>query len=330
MPVARFLHLSLEMILEVAMKRSFTLLLFVLLSAFSLAQSGPASLDAGVKSTFSFDAYGDIRFMDPSNTKDSDPVRRKMIVEKLAEDKPAFLLISGDLVATGGDSGQWRVFDAETAPLRTAGIKIYPTLGNHDLRGDLPVALSNYFQRFPALQNSRYYSVRAGNVFVITLDSSLDQPGGDEMQWFDQQLSSLPKEVEFVVIQLHHPPLTRSRDNMAGGGHSPRAQEEAMAKFLESRQSRTKASFVVVAGHVHNYERYEQGGVMYITSGGGGATPYMIRRESGDFYTDPGPTYHYCHFDVQPGKLVMHMRKLEMEGSKPKWSERDSFELKAR
>ena len=311
------------------MKRYLIFILFVLSAVYCLAQS-PVSLDAGVKSSFSFDAYGDIRFMSPANTRDSDPVRRKLIVEKIAEDKPAFLLISGDLVANGGDASQWKVFDSETAPLREAGIKIYPALGNHDLRGDLPVALSNYFQRFPNLQDSRYYSVRAANVLVLTLDSSLDQPGGQERQWLDKQIDSLPKDVEFVIVQLHHPPLTRSRDSMMGGGHSPRPTEEDMAKFLESRQSKTRARFVVVAGHVHNYERYEEGGVTYITTGGGGATPYEIRREPNDHYTDPGPTYHFCHFDVQPGQLTMHMQKLEMEGNKPKWTERDSFELKSK
>ena len=312
------------------MKRHLTLLFLAFFALGCAAQNASAALDAGVKTPFSFDAYGDIRFMDPSNTKDSDPVRRKIIVEKIADDKPAFLLITGDLVANGGDANQWNVFDRETAPLRDAGVRIYPVLGNHDLRGDLPVALSNYFQRFPYLQNSRYYSVRAGNVLILTLDSSLDQPGGDEMQWFDKQIETLPKDVDFVVVQLHHPPLTRSRDSMVGGGHSPRGQEQAMAKFLESRQLKTRARFVVVAGHVHNYERYEEGGVMFITTGGGGATPYMIQRVHGDAYTDPGPTYHFCHFDVEPGKLTMHMQKLEMDGNKPKWTERDSFELTAK
>ncbi len=305
-------------------------LCFALLAVACAAQNAPAALDAGVKSPFSFDAYGDIRFMNPSNTKDSDPVRRKVIVEKIAEDKPAFLLISGDLVANGGVAEQWSVYDSETAPLRQAHIRIYPALGNHDLRGDLPVALSNYFQRFPYLQNSRYYSVRAGNVLVLTLDSSLDQPGGDEMQWFDKQINSLPSEVQFVVVQLHHPPITRSRDSVMGGGHSPRPQEQDMAKFLESRQAKTRARFIVVAGHVHNYERYEEGGVTFITTGGGGATPYNIKREPGDHYTDPGPTYHFCHFDVEPGKITMHMKKLEMDGNKPKWVERDSFEIKVK
>ena len=296
----------------------------------SLAQTPAVALKINVSPPYTFIAYGDIRFMNPADKKDSDPVRRKLLVDKIASEKPAFVLISGDIVANGSDDRQWEVFDRETAPLRDAGVQIYPALGNHDLRGDLPAALQNYFQRFPLLQQSRYYSLRAGNVMVLTLDSSLDQPGGEEMQWFDKQVDALPDGIQFVVVLLHHPPITRSHDMAFGGGHSPRRTEQEMASFIESRAAKSKAQFVVVAGHVHNYERYERNGVMYIVSGGGGATPYMINREPNDYYKDPGPSYHYCRFQVSHGKLAMHMIKLEGDGKNASWQERDSFEISAK
>jgi hypothetical protein len=305
-------------------------LLFVLVltpGSPSLAQTPAAALKIDVRPPYEFIAYGDIRFTNPADKKTSDPVRRKLLVDKIASEKPAFLLISGDLVANGSDVRQWSIFDQETAPLSNASVPIYPALGNHDLRGDLPVALKNYFQRFPYLQDSRYYSLRAANVLILTLDSSLDHPGGEEMQWFDKQLGTLPDGVQFVVVQLHHPPLTRSHDSMLGGGHSPRAPEQEMASFIESRAAQSKAKFIVVAGHVHNYERYERNGVMYVVTGGGGATPYMIPREPNDVYNDPGPSYHYCRFEVSDGKLAMHMIKLAGDGKNAKWQERDSFEI---
>jgi hypothetical protein len=306
-------------------------LLAIALCLPSLAQTTPAAaLKLDIKAPFSFVAYGDIRFMNTSDTRDSDPVRRKLLVTKISTEKPTFLLITGDLVATGANSGQWSIFDQETAPLRGAGVKIYPALGNHDLRGDLPVALDNYFRRFPDLQHSRYYSLRADNVMIFTLDSSQDQPKGEQIQWFDQQIDTLPDGVQFVVVQLHHPPLTRSHDLAFGGGHSPRPTEQEMASFLESRATRSQAKFVVIAGHVHNYERYERNGVMYVVSGGGGATPYMIRRQPNDAYQDEGASYHYCRFEVQRGKLGMHMVKLEWDGKQAQWQERDSFEIDAK
>jgi len=83
----------------------------------------------------------------------------------------------------------------------------------------------------------------------------------------------------------------------------------------------------VLAGHVHNYERYERKGVAYLVSGGGGATPYKIRRSTGDFYRDPGP--HICNFTVERDKLRFQMLKLTLKGTDAKWVERDSFLLTA-
>jgi 3',5'-cyclic AMP phosphodiesterase CpdA len=296
----------------------------------SLAQTPAVALKIDVHAPFKFIAYGDIRFMNPAYTKDSDPVRRKLLVDKIASEKPAFLLVTGDLVANGSDGRQWQVFDKETAPLHNAGVPIYPVLGNHDLVGNQSVGLRNYFQRFPDLQNSRYYSLRAGNVLILALDSSLDHPGGEEMQWFDRQINALPDGVQFVIVQLHHPPLTRSHDMAFGGGHSPRKPEQEMADLIESRAAQSKAKFVVIAGHVHNYERYERNGVMYVVTGGGGATPYMIHRQPNDYYKDPGPSYHYCRFEVSRGKLTMHMIKLEWDGKNANWQQRDSFEIDAK
>src|ERR1017187_8013508 len=75
---------------------------------------------------------------------------------------------------TATTRNDWKVWDSETAVWREKKIPVYPALGNHDLHGDEKVALANYFERFPDLKNSRYYSVRAGNTLMLVLDSSQD------------------------------------------------------------------------------------------------------------------------------------------------------------
>jgi hypothetical protein len=45
------------------------------------------------------------------------------------------------------------------------------------------------------------------------------------------------------------------------------------ASFLEEQQKRLAARIVVIAGHVHNSERQEYGGITYLVTGGGGAQP---------------------------------------------------------
>ena len=289
----------------------------------------PIALDAAARTPFTFVAYGDLRETNPANIRDSDPVRRKELIDAIAQLNPAFILVSGDLPLRGDNPADWAQWDKETQPWRAANISVYPALGNHDLRGDLNVALNNYFQRFPALKRNRYYSVRAANLLILTLDSSMDQPGTPQMQWLDAQLNNLPSDVDFVVFNMHHPPYTNSSDRLPTGGHTERPTEHQLGKHLEDIQQHTRARFLVFAGHVHNYERYEHGGVMYIVTGGAGASPYVIPRGPDDFYRDPGPTYHYCALTVDKGRLDFSMVKLEMQGDKATYTKRDSFTLSA-
>lgn len=306
------------------------LAIIILVASIRLWAQTPVELTAPVHAPFSFVAYGDLRETSPANTRDSDPIRRKALIEAIAQLAPSFILVSGDLPLRGDNPSDWAQWDKETEPWRAAGIPVYPALGNHDLRGDLDTALDNYFRRFPDLKRSRYYSVRAANLLIFTLDSSMDLPGTPQMQWLDVQLKKIPSDVDFVVFNMHHPPYTKSSDNMPTGGHTERPSEHELGKYLEGIQQHARARFLVFAGHVHNYERYEHGGVMYVVTGGAGAAPYQIPREPDDFYRDPGPTYHYCLLNVDKGRLDFSMVKLEMQGGKATYAKRDSFTLTSR
>src|ERR1700719_2751286 len=120
-------------------------------------------LQVKVNSPFRFVAYGDTRFHDPKDTEAANPPVRLALVHAIADVNPAFVCFTGDIVYNGNDADDWKTWDSETSIWREKGIPIFPALGNHDLHGDPAVALGNYFQRFPNLKNSRYYSVRASN-----------------------------------------------------------------------------------------------------------------------------------------------------------------------
>jgi acid phosphatase type 7 len=196
----------------------------------SLAQTRPVELQPQITLPFRFVAYGDTRFTDPKNTDASNPVVRQTLVQAIADAKPAFISIGGDIAYKGDDVNDWKIWDKETAVWREDKIPVYPALGNHDLYGDLKVALTNYFQRFPDLQSNRYYSVRAANTVLFMLDSSLDETSGPQGQWLAHELDHLPADVDFVCLILHHPPYTDSSDQLFGGGHSARPAEQALAR----------------------------------------------------------------------------------------------------
>ena len=283
-----------------------------------------------VPASFRFVAFGDTRFHDPGDTEVANAAIRQALVAAIDKENPAFVSIGGDIVYNGYDAKDWQVWDTETAVWREHKIPIYPAIGNHDLHGNVQTALDNYFARFPELKQSRYYSVRLGNAVMLVLDSALDETSGLQGDWLRDQLDHLPSTSDFVFMVFHHPPYTSSSDDKTfGGGHSARATEQALGKYLEKRQQKLRARIVVFNGHVHNYERHEHGGVIYFVTGGGGAHAYPIVRKPDDLYKDPGVNYHYLLAEVDHNRLTVTMHKVEIKDGKQIWSQPDSVTITA-
>ncbi len=307
--------------------------LILLLGVFALAswaQSQPVQLRQDVHVPFHFIAYGDTRFTDPNDTRASNAAVRQVLVKAIADAHPSFILIGGDITFNGDDANDWLTYDKETAVWRDRGIPVYPALGNHEMHGDEKLDLANYFQRFPALKESEYYSVRAANVLLLVLDSSIDENSGPQHDWLSKQLDQIPADVDFVVFVFHHPPISSSHDHSPlGGGHDARPSEQALGAFLEARQQSTRARFVVIASHVHNYERHEHGGITYFVTGGGGAHAYPIDRAPGDPYPDNRINYHYLDVVVDSGSMKFTMNRVELQDGKPVWTQPDSVTIPA-
>src|SRR3984893_18460852 len=277
---------------------------------------------------FRFVAYGDTRFHDPQDTEAANPPVRVALVQAIAEVHPAFVCFTGDIVYNGYDVNDWKIWDTETSIWRDKNIPVYPSLGNHDLHGDEKIALGNYFQRFPDLNNSRYYSVRAANTLTLVLDSSLDETSGPQGQWLTTKLDTIPTDVDFVFFMTHHPPYTSSSDAKTfGGGHSARSREQQLAKMLEERQAHARVRFVVFSGHVHNYERHVHSGVTYFVSGGGAAHAYPIDRAPGDLFQSKEVNYHYLLVEVDHQQLKVTMNRVELNNGKAVWTRPDSVKI---
>ena len=294
----------------------------------SSAQTSAVDLKLDVKTPFHFVAYGDTRFHDPKDTEAANPPVRVALVKAIADANPAFICFTGDIVYNGYDTNDWKVWDSETSIWRDKKIPIYPALGNHDLHGDAKVALGNYFQRFPELNDSRYYSVRAANAFLLVLDSSQDEIAGPQGAWLAGKLDHVPADVDFVLLMFHHPPYTSSSDaKLFGGGHSARPSEQALAKMLEERQAHARFRMVVFNGHVHNYERHEHGGVTYFVSGGGAAHAYPIERAKDDPFQSKEVNYHYLSVEVDRQQLTVTMNRLDLSSGNAVWTKPDSVKI---
>src|SRR5665213_4349180 len=119
-------------------------------------------------------AYGDTRFTDPSAPATAvNATARRMLVARIAQEKPDAVLLDGDLPLHGGTPSDYAVYHSETKVWRDDHLRIFPVLGNHEFQGcDIPQCLRNWWEAFPQLRTHRWYSVQLGTkLFVIGLDS---------------------------------------------------------------------------------------------------------------------------------------------------------------
>jgi hypothetical protein len=313
-------------------------LLAMLLSLPLLAQPAPAT-DASP--TFRVDAtalsshvvviaYGDQRFHDHMNFLIANPKARIALVNKIAEEKPDAVTMSGDVPFKGTDPADYDCFRAETKPWRDAHLRVYPALGNHELSDGAEKGVQEWWNAFPELKGMRWYSVALGNrMSLIQLDSTSDPtPGSKQIQWLRAQLLALPPSVDFVMISLHHPPVADIQTHIHVD-HNPRPNEIALRDFLSQTAPTMHAAIVVTAGHIHNYERAQVGGITYLVSGGGGAEPYEVERTKQDLYQDINfPNFHYVRFELEADRLKATMYRLaDPDAKKLVWQEKDHFEI---
>jgi hypothetical protein len=285
--------------------------------------------DQALRNPLTIIAYGDMRFTEPSNVTATNPGVRQALVARIAKENPDAVLLNGDVPWHGGNEGDYSVYKAETKAWREARLRIYPALGNHEFAQCEPEqCLENWWQTFPELRGRRWYSVQLGTeVYAIALDSDTSLLAqSPQARWLEAEIASLPASVKFVLITMHHPPVADVQTKMFID-HNPRENEIALSNLLEANR-KSSVKFVVIAGHIHNYERFEQKGIIYLVSGGGGAVPYPVDRTPGDAYQDPSfPNYHYLKFVLAGDTLKATMFRLA-DPNTLEWEVKDTFEVR--
>jgi len=277
-----------------------------------------------------FVIYGDMRFTQPIETVATSPGPRRALVAKIASEHPDAVFLTGDVPFHGGDTDDYRVFGEETAPWQMQHLRIYPVLGNHEFYQCVEdVCLENWWRAFPQVRGHRWYAVALGTklrAFALDSDASL-LPGSEQRMWFEHELETLPSDVRFVIVALHHPPVADT------GFLLVRRNERSLAGYLKSIAPKLSARLIVCGAHIHNYERFERDGVVYLVSGGGGAKPLPVHRGRSDRYRDRAyPNFHYIRFELQGEQLRAEMVRLEdYDAPSPHtWAVKDRFEASAK
>lgn len=215
------------------------------------------------------------------------------VIAGLVPYEPMLAVLTGDLVATGSDSGQWDTFFSIEAPL-IRNVALYPALGNHEGQGNIYVDVFELPDGAPTAE--RFYSVKYATTLVISLDQYTSDIGDQSAQvaWLEQTLQDANQdaEVRLKLVELHSGPY-----DSGNHGSSMSARDVLVPLFEQYGVD------IVFSGHDHHYERGTVNDVKYVVTGGGGAGLYNV---TGDWWTEVFEmVHHYCILDIHGPRLEL-------------------------
>jgi hypothetical protein len=223
---------------------------------------------------------------------------------------PAFLYVVGDCVYFNGETADYYAQFYQPYELYPGPIFAVP--GNHDGENlATGTSLDGFVRNFcapapvkqPESQDSHRTAMTQPNVYwtlltplvsIVGLYSNVPA-GGDirapQTDWLIGELKTLPTDVPLIVT-LHHPPYSAD-DHHSGSTHMIKVLDEATA-------ASGRRPDVVIAGHVHNYQRLTRAlpdGTQWpylVTGAGGYHNLHSIQKVNGKamiapvtFETDP-------------------------------------------
>ena len=220
--------------------------------------------------------------------------------------KPDFVLHLGDMQYYSSITETWAWWFAVMRPMLRAGA-LFPAVGNHENENN-GLEYDDYYGRLfapagtdPSL--TKWYSLEDGGVAFFSLDTeeplASDSP---QTQWLGKALADAKAApgFRFSIAFMHRPLYTL-------GDAAPLLAERAvLAPLFEANGVK-----LVLAGHMHGYERFEApDGITFVTCAGGGG---IIKDPSAnvDNYPADKPlrvtvSNHYsaCNYVVAPGTIA--------------------------
>ncbi len=199
---------------------------------------------------------------------------QRRLATRMTARQPDLILHTGDLVYPVGDADNYlrKYFALYQELFATA--PAFPCPGNHDYyhAGGQMFVEFNKVPRdsVPVAGQGRYYSFDWENAHLVVLDSNtpLEEAAagrGEMLEWLERDLAATT--AYWRIAMFHHPPY-------AGGPNQNDPLSELVRQHIVPILERHHVD-LVLNGHEHNYQRsHPINGIVYLTSGGGGASIY--------------------------------------------------------
>jgi len=170
------------------------------------------------------------------------------------------LLEAGDIVYPDGSPARFAAaIDAPYATLRSS-IPFWPALGNHDVMWNNGNDLMSYIS-MPGRSYEKLITNGDVTMQLLVLDSTNVSP--TQTAWLESKLSS--GSPRWRVVMFHHPVFSCSSHG------NTQAVIDAWLPVLTAHDVD-----LVITGHDHNYQRFQQGNTTFVVTGGGGMPTYPI------------------------------------------------------
>jgi 3',5'-cyclic AMP phosphodiesterase CpdA len=179
--------------------------------------------------------------------------------------KPAFVVVTGDLVNKGGDAAQAAEYHRLAAKL-SKGIRLFSVPGNHDVENEpTKESLARYRKGF----GPDYYTFQVGGITGIVLNSNLEKDPHNVPEeasrmeaWFKEELAKA-KTAGGRVIVFQHIPFFLSEANEADQYFN--IPHETRSRYLKMMHDAGVES--VFAGHYHRNSEGRDGSLDMVTTG---------------------------------------------------------------
>ena len=221
------------------------------------------------------------------------------VADRMVALDPQFVLHTGDVIYPDGQADGYDPFFFQPYQTLARRAPIYPTLGNHDYhsqRGQ-PYLDAFYLPHNNPANTERYYSFDWGNAHFTALDFNTG-PDPAQIEWLKNDLASTDKPWKIV---FYHQAIYSS------GPHGYESWVEAKRALLAPIFEQHDVD-IVFNGHDHDYERTQPiNDVIYIVSGGGGASVYPVLPQSFSAYAES--THHTVFATVDGCTLTLQAVK---------------------
>lgn len=239
---------------------------------------------------------GDVDFI-------QDTVNAEFAIATVNRLKPAFVVVTGDLVNKPGDPAQIAEYQRILGTL-DKGIALYNVSGNHDLGNEPTTAtIAAYRQTF----GKDYYAFRHASLVGLVLNSTVihsPQHVPDELAEQDAWLRSeidraTSSGARHVVIFQHHPYFLERADEADQYFNIPLARRAPLLDLYRASGVR-----YLVSGHLHRSVEASDAGVSSIVTGavgrplGGSQSGFRIF-----VVTDTEITSRYLAFGEMPYRV---------------------------